>query len=101
MSHQAIKALTKDDLETQLFESRLASKVKDAWYEKQENHHKEELVRKDDNHAKNMGQVVGQLKDLVADFGETKELVGKLQERLLQLEAPKPEESQPNSPPNP
>ncbi len=88
-SLQSIKALSKDQLETQLFESRLASRMKDTWYEKQEAGHEAALLRKDEDHQRNLGQVIEQVKEFVNDLGETKRLVGKLEERLLQIEGPK------------
>ena len=88
-SLQAIKALSKEELETQLFESRFTSRLKDSWYESRETQHQADISRKDDEHAQRLGQVIKQVKEFVDDLGETKRLVGKLEEQLLQIEGPK------------
>ena len=82
-SLRAIRTLSK------LYETRLASKLKDTWYANREAQHEADIRKKDESHEQHLGQVIEQVKGFVADLGEAKLRVGQLEERLLQIAGPK------------
>ena len=87
-SLQTIKSLSKEELETQLFESRLASRLKDKWQEKQQAQYEADMRRKDEQHGKHLEQVLGHITNVVQELGLAKFQLGRLEEKVLQIQGP-------------